>query len=158
MKVKMKSLFLLDYKKEKRQYERFLEELNSDILIYNYLSKHLKEELILSEGDDRIEKNKGYIVSVDGRKLIGCVCFYESDFKKFINLRYTIHPEYRKKGYGRHLLKEATDFSFQNFKEIEGVELLIHPENKRSIKIANSLGYQELENDKIKQYIKVRNS
>lgn len=155
MKFKMGNFTLLNYQKDKKLMVRFCEEMKEDILVCNLLSNSFDELLKEPTNPEKIEIGNSYIVSVDGRRPIGYLHFYELSFDHMLELRYAIHPDYRGNHYGSKLLSQATDFCFSKFPDLSGTRLIIHPENFRSRKCAISASYQE-ELGHPNQYVKCK--
>lgn len=156
MKFKMGEFTLLNYQKDKKLMVRFVDEMKEDILVCNLLSGSFDELLKEPRNPEKIEIGNSYIVSIDGRRPIGYLHFYELSFDHMLELRYAIHPDYRGYHYGSALLSQATDFSFFKFPMISGTRFIIHPENFKSRKCALHAFYQEEENH-LNQYVKYRN-
>ncbi len=76
--------------------------------------------------------------------IIGTVSIMDISRGVFQNayLGYRIFNPYWRKGYGKELIDKTIDFSFKKLK-LHRLEAGIHPQNKRSIALAKSLGLRK---------------
>lgn len=122
--------------------------LSNDKDVQEYLGDIFKvyENVIAKKG---IDYSNVYMVYLDD-KVVGLVTLYYLDNE--YEICYAVLPEYRLKHYSSDILKEFTDYVFENT-NINELYLYIKNKNVRSVKIATNNGY--LKQSKIK-YKKVK--
>lgn len=91
--------------------------------------------------------NRGFLVK-DANEYIGYIGIGKyNQIEKAVYLRAAIDKDKRGRSYGKTLLKEATDYIFENFPQVDSIRLTIAPDNKASLMTANACGYNWLESD-----------
>ena len=77
----------------------------------------------------------------NSHQLIGQISLMDVSRAIFQNayVGYTVHPPYWRKGYGKEMLQSAIDIAFQHLK-LHRIEAGIAPENKASIRLAETVG------------------
>jgi ribosomal protein S18 acetylase RimI-like enzyme len=86
-------------------------------------------------------KSNHYLGAFDGKRLVGTVLGTHDTRKAWIN-RLAVHPDYRRRGLGKRLIR-ACERALRS----EGLEMftaLIEPENKSSVRVFRSAGYEIL--------------
>lgn len=125
-------------------YADILNKLNEDDK--NHYVKQIDERLILGNHEDEFKLESGYLVELNG-KIIGYI-YFSSISNYRIYLEYSILKSERRKGYGKLLLSEATDYIFNNY-NIRNINLNIDKSNLASMELALSCGYTYDENELI---------
>ena len=97
----------------------------------------IDERLILNK-DNKFGFEKGYLVSLN-KEIVGYL-YISSFFNQKVYLEYSIIKEYRKKGLGKLLLSEITDYLCDNY-NIKEIILNIDISNLASMNLASSVGY-----------------
>ena len=106
--MKLETLELVNYEKEK--HESIINQIILDDP--NHYVKQIAERIIKDNGDE-FQFDKGYLVKL-GEIIIGYVYFSPiSNYRLYIE--YSILKEERKKGYGKLLLEESTNYILENY-------------------------------------------
>jgi len=103
-------------------------------------SKYIKQidERLVENDKNTFSLDYGYLVYLKD-EIVGYL--FISDIKKYkIYVEYSILAKYRKKGIGKLLLTEITDFLINNY-QIKEIALDIDVSNIPSINLAESCGY-----------------
>lgn len=78
---------------------KFRRDLKRDDLIYEFVSTDIERDLIDNTNEQEIELENSYIIQ-DRDKLVGYIYIEGiSQEEKIVELRYAVHPEYRRLGY-----------------------------------------------------------
>lgn len=135
MNIELKSLLLTRYSEEKhRQLKDELEtgESHSDFI------HQVGERLESSKDNDRGIYQSAFVVEDLGTP-VGYL-FISSMVRDEVFLEYAVLKEHRGKGYGSDIIRETTDYLFQEH-NIRCIRLDIDPSNKNSINAAEACGY-----------------
>lgn len=131
--MKLKTLELVNYEKEK--HEAIINQIILDDP--NHYVKQIAERIIKDNGEE-FQFDKGYLVKFK-EKIIGYVYFSPiSNYRLYIE--YSILKEERKKGYGKLLLQESTNYILENY-NIKKIVLDIDNSNLASMNTAIACGY-----------------
>jgi len=132
---------------------KFRKELKQDEYIYEFVTIDIEKDLIEATSEEKIEIDNSYIIQ-DNDKLVGYICLkpmYEE--KDIVELRYAVHPEYRRLNYGKQILEECRNYLL-SFNYINDLELHIRKDNNASIGCAEKAKYKRIgENDLEYYYI-----
>lgn len=140
--IKLESMLLEDFSKVDMEQLKFYKKLRDQ----ESISKRFQGILpsLLSDSDS--ELGKGYLVSFNnkyiGYLLIGSISLDE----RSIYLRSAVDCDERGKSYGKIILKEVTDYIFNNYHEVQFIKLYIADDNIPSINTAKSCGYHKSNN------------
>lgn len=142
--ISLETLKLTTFDKTNKEHIIFLKELLKDKTILKRF-QGLSVGLIHPNSNSFL--NNGYYI-LDNDTLIGYL--HISNFnseEKSVYLRSAITSTKRNSGYGKRLLKEITNYLFQNYPFIANIRLVIASDNKPSLNIASSCGYTWLKDD-----------
>lgn len=152
MNVKIGNLTITSFCEENVEHIRFRKDLKNDDPIYDFVSVDIEKELHEVENQKEVEIGNSYIIK-DRNQLIGYVYFLSiNDSLDIVELRYAVHPEFRRlgyigysdsnrKGYGEQILEECSSYLF-NRDNINGIELHIRKDNEASIGCAKKAKYE----------------
>lgn len=132
--IELQSLSLTKYNEK---YESIKEELEKGISASKYIHQ-IKERLEKSNKEDKTIYNNAFIV-LEQNNPIGYL-FISSMINDEVFIEYSILKEYRRKGYGKKLVNEISDYLFEN-NNIKSIILDIDPSNKNSMLLASSCGF-----------------
>lgn len=163
MKISIGNLMITSFCSNNVEHIKFRDELKEDDLIYDFVSTTIEDDLHEISSDE-LELEQSYIIQ-DNNDLVGYI-YVEgiSDVEGIVELRYAVHPEFRRlgylgchdskrKGYGQQILEECSNYLF-TFAAINSVELHIRKDNVASIGCAEKAKYKRFgENDAEYYYI-----
>lgn len=112
----------------------------NELLHGKSFSKYIKqiEERLVNNKKEIFELDSAYLVYLSNQ-IIGYL--FVSDIQKYkIYIEYSILNKHRKKGFGKLLLSEITDYILENY-EVKEIALDIDVSNLPSINLAESCGY-----------------
>lgn len=164
MNISIGNLMITSFCSQNPEHVRFKWDLAMDDAIYEFVSIDIKNDLHEVKNEEEIELENSYIIQ-DKDNLVGYIYIEGiSESEGIVELRYAIHPEYRRlgylgysdsnrKGYGQQILEECSNYLF-NFDDIDCVELHIRKDNEASIGCAEKAKYKRIgENDDFYYYI-----
>lgn len=152
MKIPIGNLTITNYCVENINHINFRHDLIEDDSIYEFVSTTVGNDLLETKEMEKFELGYSYIIE-DYEKPIGYIYIGSIDnSKNIVELRYAVHPEYRRlgylgypnssrKGYGQRILEECSNYLF-TLNNIEGVELHIRKDNEASIGCAKKAKYK----------------
>lgn len=152
MNIAIGNLTITNYCIENLKHIQFRHDLIQDDLIYEFVSTSIGKDLLDTVQTKELELNSSYIIE-DFHKPIGCI--YIGNVPKeddVVELRYAVHPEYRRlgylgysnptrKGYGEQILEECSNYLF-TLDNIRAMELHIRKDNEASIGCAKKAKYK----------------
>ena len=154
MKISIGNLTITDFCSQNIEHVKFRTELAQDDSIYEFVSIDIENDLHEVSNQEQLEFGNYYIIQEENR-LVGCV-YVEllSCEDKNVELRYAVHPEYRRmgylgysdqerKGYGEQILEECSHYLF-TFDNIDSVDLHIRKDNEASIGCAKKAKYKKI--------------
>lgn len=101
-------------------------------------------QIFLKRVEDMYENKKGIrwaIIDKVTEKYVGDIGFYNIDlYSKHTEMGYTISKEYWRKGIASECINKLTSFALNEF-NMNKVILMIDDRNKKSINLANKLGF-----------------
>lgn len=163
MNISIGNLMITSFCKDNVEHIKFRDDLKEDDLFYEFVSTTIEKDLCDSNNDEIGLKNS-YIIQ-DKDKLVGYIYLgVISQEVGIVELRYAVHPEFRRlgylgyhdttrKGYGEQILEECRNYLF-TFDDINSVELHIRKDNEASIGCAEKAKYKRLgENNEEYYYI-----
>ncbi len=142
MKIKLNSLYICNYDPEDITKFNFLKKIHEDELIRQYLGRFVSTDIADSQNDERIILDHSYIISNE-KDHVGFISIPELRDGE-LTLEYGVHPDFRHKGYGTKILREVSDYFFEERNFVESVGLCIDSENKYSQKAAFNAGFEQL--------------
>ena len=148
MNIPIGNLSITSFCESNIEHIKFRKELAKDGFIYDFLSHTVEKDLIEIYDNDEIELGQTYLITEEN-KIIGYIYIgLINDKKGILELRYAVHPKFRRKGYGKQILEQCRDYLF-TFEDVNSVELDIRIDNDRSINCAEKAKYKciSLESD-----------
>lgn len=134
---------ITSYCAENHEHIKFKWDLVKDEFIYEFVSTNIGKDLQEVSNDEDIELENSYIIQ-DKDKLVGYIYIKAiPEEVDTVELRYAVHPEYRRLSYGQQILEECSKYLF-NFDGINSVELHIRKDNDASIGCAEKAKYKRL--------------
>jgi len=153
MNISIGNLMITSFCSKNINHLKFRKELKQDEYIYEFVTIDIEKDLIEATSEEKIEIDNSYIIQ-DNDKLVGYICLkpmYEE--KDIVELRYAVHPEYRRLNYGKQILEECRNYLL-SFNYINDLELHIRKDNNASIGCAEKAKYKRIgENDLEYYYI-----
>lgn len=152
MNISIGNLNITNYCSENSEHIKFRWNLINDESIYDFVSTTIGEDLLVPTESDDIELEHSYIIE-DKNKPVGYIYLEGlSEEEGTVELRYAVHPEYRRlgfagysdpnrKGYGQQILEECSKYLF-TFDNINHIELHIRKDNEKSIGCAEKAKYK----------------
>lgn len=151
MQVSIGNLMITSFCAENIKHQKFRFDLAHDEVIYDFVSTNIYNDLVEVVGED-VRLECSYIIQ-DNDKLVGYI-----DTKIILNeegiieLRYAVHPKYRRlgylgysdstrKGYGEQILEECSSYLF-NFDNVNSIDLHIRKDNVASIGCAKKAKFK----------------
>ncbi len=147
--IPLNILSLVAFNKNRPEHITFLKQLVSDESIKTWFGG-ISASLLHSKDNQFL--NRGFFVSLETR-LIGYVqigAFYPEEGSVY--LRYAISANERKKGLGKLLLSEVTDYIFARMPAVKNVKLKIDNKNTASLNTALSCGFKWIIDDFYAKY------
>ncbi len=135
MNIELESLLLTRYSEDK--HKGLKEELETGKSHSEFIHQ-VGERLENSKDNNRSIYQSAFVVEDLGMP-IGYL-YISSMVKDEVFLEYAVLKEHRNKGYGSDIIRETTDYLFQNH-NIKAIRLDIDPSNKNSINAATACGY-----------------
>lgn len=135
MNIELDSLILTRYSEEKHKFLK--DEFESGKSHSEYIHQ-IGQRLETSKDNNRSIYQSAFVVEDLGIP-IGYV-FISSMIRDEVFLEYAVLEEHRGKGYGSDIIRETSDYLFQNH-NIRAIRLDIDPSNKNSINAAEASGY-----------------
>ena len=135
MDIQLKSLFLTRYDEEK--HKSLKDEFETGLSHSEHIHQ-ISERLENAKDNDRSIYQSAFVVEDLGTP-VGYL-FISSMVRDEVFLEYAVLKEERGKGYGSDIVRETTDYLFQNH-NIRSIRLDIDPSNKNSINAAEAAGY-----------------
>ena len=164
MNIKIGNLSITSYCAENPEHIKFKWDLTKDESIYEFVSTTIGRDLHEVIKDDELELENSYIIQ-NKNNPVGYIYIERiSETEGIVELRYAVHPEYRRlgflgyhdqnrKGYGQQILEECSNYLF-TFDDINSVELHIRKDNEASIGCAEKAKYKRIgENEEEYYYI-----
>ena len=151
MNIKIGNLTITSFCSDNIEHIRFRKDLKHDYPIYEFVSTNIESDL-QEVHSDNIELERSYIIQANN-DLVGYICIKEiSEEEGIVELRYAVHPEFRRlgylgyhdknrKGYGQQILEECSNYLF-TLDNINSVELHIRKDNQASIGCAEKAKYK----------------
>lgn len=152
MNILIGNLNITSYCVENIDHIKFRHDLVEDDLIYEFVSTTVGNDLLETQEIGKLELGYSYIIE-DHKKPIGYIYIGSiENSKDIVELRYAVHPEFRRlgylgysnssrRGYGQQILEECSNYLF-TLDNIEGVELHIRKDNEASIGCAQKAKYK----------------
>ena len=135
MKIELETLNLLRYNPERHNNTK--EEFLSGSSLSKYIQK-VGERLELSKTNDKSIYQSAFVVE---EEQIPIGYLYISNVSRDeVFLEYGVLKNFRKKGYATRIIKEISDYLFENY-NIKNIRLDIDPSNIGSIATAKSCGF-----------------
>lgn len=154
MNISIGNLTITEYCIQNPKHERFRLELMEDDCIYDFVSTTIGDDLTVPTESNDLELEHSYIIE-DKHQPVGYIYIEGiSEDEGIVELRYAVHPEYRRlgfigysdtnrKGYGQQILEECGNYLF-TFDNIHSVELHIRKDNEASIGCAEKAKYKRI--------------
>lgn len=153
MNISIGNLNITSFCSENIEHIKFKHELAEDDYIYEFVSIDIAGDLQEVFNDENVELNNSYIIQ-DKDRLVGYIYIGNITEEGAVELRYAVHPEYRRlgylgysestrKGYGQQILEECSNYLF-TFDNINSVELHIRKDNEASIGCAEKAKYKRI--------------
>lgn len=145
--IPLTNLSLVIFDKNNPEHVRFLKYLVKDKTILARF-QGITNNLLHNHGDEFFDRSFFVSNEIGGGVLIGFInigAFNERE--KSVYLRAAIDIKTRGAGYGKQLLREVTDYIFNNYHQVESIRLKIASDNKASLGTANACGYKWLSDD-----------
>ncbi|MBQ8681637.1 MAG: GNAT family N-acetyltransferase [Bacilli bacterium] len=140
MNIKLDSFCLNTYDEYNQLHRNLVEEFKG-ISSSKYVSQ-IENRLILNNKQKSFPFDTGFIISLNSDDdLVGYI-FISSIRNDEVYLEYSILNNKKKMGYGKLVLKELTEYLFENF-NIRDIALDIDVSNVPSVKTAISCGYYD---------------
>lgn len=140
MDISIGNLNITSFCLENIEHLNFRKDLKEDDLIYEFVSTSVEEDLHEVYSDE-IELENAYIIRFKD-KLIGYIYLREiPNNEGTVELRYAVHPKYRRLGYGKKILEECRNYLF-TLDNVNGIELHIRKDNEASITCAKRAKYK----------------
>lgn len=135
MNIELKSLLLTRYSEDK--HKSLKDELETGNSHSDYIHQ-IGERLEGSKDETNSIYQSAFVVE-DLGKPVGYL-FISSMVRDEVFLEYAVLKEFRGMGYGSDIIRETTDYLFQNH-NIRSIRLDIDPSNQSSINAAEACGY-----------------
>lgn len=151
MKINIGNLIITSFCSNNIEHIKFRNDLKEDDPIYDFVSTTIEDDL-QEVYSDELELEQSYVIQ-DKNKLVGYIYIKGiSEENGIVELRYAVHPEFRRlgyigykdesrKGYGQQILEECSNYLF-TFDDINSVELHIRKDNEASIGCAEKAKYK----------------
>lgn len=151
MQISIGNLMVTSFCTENIKHQKFRLDLAHDEAIYEFVSTSIDKDLYEVD-DEKIEIDHSYMIQ-DNDKLVGYIYTKSISIEnKIIELRYAVHPEYRRlgylgysdsnrKGYGEQILEECSNYLF-TFNNINSIDLHIRKDNIASIGCAKKAKFK----------------
>lgn len=151
MNIKIGNLMITSFCSENIEHLKFRNDLKEDEAIYDYVSTNIEYDLQEIDNQEEINLEEASYIIAEKDKLVGYV-YLDIVEAGVVELRYAVHPEYRRlgylgysdsnrKGYGQQILEECRDYLF-TLKDINSIELHIRKDNEASIGCAKKAKYK----------------
>jgi len=141
MNIDIGKLSITSFCIENIEHLKFRKDLKDDDLIYEFVSISIDEDLCEPSHDNELELDSSYIIQ-EHNKLVGYIYLKTiSELEGIVELRYAVHPEFRRLGYGRRILEECRNYLF-TLDNINSIELHIRKDNEASIYCAKRAKYK----------------
>lgn len=142
--IKLENLELISFDKCNIDHINFLKSLLKDADI-NKWAQGVTSRLTIINNDSIF--NQAFFVSHNSN-LVGCIKIEQyNHYENCVYLKGAINKAYRGQNYGALMLKEVSDYLFNNYLEIENIKLKISNENYASLKTAEKVGFKWLNCD-----------
>ena len=163
MQISIGNLIITSFCIDSIKHQKFRFDLIRDDAIYEFVSTSIGKDLIELEESEDIELEHSYIIQ-DNDELVGYIYIEViSEEEVIVELRYAVHPEYRRlgflgqsdsnrRGYGQQILEECSKYLF-TFDNINTVELHIRKDNYPSLGCAKKAKYNVSENNNEYYYV-----
>lgn len=152
MNISIGNLMITSFCSSNAEHIKFKHNLKQDDLIYEFVSTTIEDDLKEVQTNS-LQLEQSYIIQ-DQDKLVGYICIKDLiEEHKTVELRYAVHQEFRKLGYGRKILEECKNYLF-TLDDIDSIELHIRKDNYPSINCAEKAKYKRIgENNEEYYYI-----
>lgn len=152
MNISIGNLTITNFCTQNPEHVTFKCDLVKDQSIYDFVSTNIGDDLIVPTESDDLELDHSYVIE-DNHKPIGYIYIEGlSQTQGVVELRYAVHPEYRRlgflgysdsnrRGYGQQILEECSNYLF-TFEDINSIELHIRKDNEASIGCAEKAKYK----------------
>ena len=167
MNISIGNLTITNYCVENINHINFRKDMMKDDLVYEFVSTTIGNDLLETQGIEELELGRSYIIE-DHKKPVGYIYIGSiEDSKNIVELRYAVHPEYRRlgylgysnpsrKGYGQQILEECRNYLF-TLDDIEGIDLHVRKDNEASIGCAKKAKYKCIGTNEEEYYYIYRN-
>ena len=135
MIIELETLKLIRYSEDEHIFLK--EEFENGESSSRYIHQ-IGDRLELSKDNDKTVFQSAFVI-LDGDTPVGYL-FISSMINDEVFLEYAILKEFRRMGYASDVVREVSDYLFQNC-NIRSIKLDIDPSNKNSILVANSCGF-----------------
>ena len=135
MNIELKSILLTRYSEDK--HKTLKDELETGASHSSFIHQ-IGERLEDSKDNNKSIYQSAFVVEDLGTP-IGYL-YISSLIRDEVFLEYAVLKEYRGKGYGSTIIRETSDYLFENH-NIRSIRLDIDPSNKNSINAAEACGY-----------------
>ena len=135
MNIELKSILLTRYSEDK--HKTLKDELETGASHSSFIHQ-IGERLEDSKDNNKSIYQSAFVVEDLGTP-IGYL-YISSRIRDEVFLEYAVLKEYRGKGYGSTIIRETSDYLFENH-NIRSIRLDIDPSNKNSINTAEACGY-----------------
>ena len=135
MYIKWETLQLDRYSEDK--YKRLKDELENGISSSQYIHQ-VGQRLEMSQNNDSSLYQSAFVI-LDDDVPVGYL-YISSMINDEVYLEYAILKDYRGMGYASDIVREISDYLFQNY-NIRSIKLDIDPSNKSSIMVAHACGF-----------------
>ena len=152
MKIPIGNLTITSYCVENINHIHFRKDMMKDELIYEFVSTDIESDLLKIQEMEEFKLGYFYVIEDYKRPVESVYIGSIENISDIVELRYAVHPEYRRlgyigysnfnrKGYGQQILEECRDYLF-TLNGIKGVELHIRKDNEASIGCAQKSKYK----------------
>lgn len=141
MKINIGNFFITDFCKENSLHCKFRRQIAMDDAFQKHGFYHIEEQLQQPTNKDRLMPNSSYIIEDKENNPIGYLRLGSLNFIGTINLEYGIHRDFRGDGYAYPILKELTEYILKHMENVNQIRGDISIYNKKSIVIAEKVGY-----------------
>lgn len=140
MDISIGKLTITSFCLENIEHLKFRNDLQKDELIYEFVSTSIEDDFY-EVYSDNLELENSYIIKFQNT-LVGYIYLTKlAESEGLVELRYAVHPKYRRLGYGRKILEECRKYLF-TLDNINGIELHIRKDNESSIYCAKRAKYK----------------
>lgn len=142
MEVSEEKIKLVNFDKDNIEHVLFLKNLINDETIKSRFQGLLPN---LMKNSKEIF-NKGFFLSFKN-ELVGYIDFSSFNTEEAVYFRGAISQEHRGKKLGKKMLKDISNYTFENYPYVKFIKLKIEKDNISSIKVALSNGFYNIDKD-----------